>query len=164
MKHLYYSFLLLGLTFGLTSCLEPLPAPEPPKKDSVIKNVYTGSALEITGSDPIENVLLREGNKLVFNYRFHSPGNPNTTDDDVVEQVMFEVPLNVEEFFISDFEASRAVFRRRCSCDQNGYTYIKVGSIRGRKIDRSNWEVEMAVAGADSKIDFALNVSGIFKM
>ncbi len=106
-----------------------------------------------------------EGNNVVFTYEYQAENEIDIADDEYSEIIQFEIEPNLEEFSYSDGEliAINAVYTERCFCyfsDETKNTSPS-GSISGKKISETQWEITIDVTfyGDEQK-----NISGVFKL
>lgn len=97
---------------------------------------------------------VQDGNMVVFTYTKQSAENPDMTDDEKSESIMFEVNPSWNSFiFIKKLPMSKATYNLGCFCAERGYFKISGGYIRGRKLANGHYFVE-----ADAEITFSNGV------
>ena len=154
-----YLVLLSSLVITTFGCEPTLPDPDKNKVENnqEIFNAYNFSELDITGPTNNLNVVLREGDKLVFKY-YSTSTEPRTAS-----LLMFEVDRLAENFSINNFSDGRTVY---ATLDRDGnliYNFVNKGTISGRKLNSAEWEVAFSVSGND-ELPLDLTFSNVFKV
>lgn len=108
---------------------------------------------------------IKAGEKVVFKYTFHASENPMVTDDELSENVIFEVDASWNSFvFIKKLAMAKPMYQLGCFCAERGYYEITGGKIRGKKLKNGNYAIAGKVTmqfknGVTKTIAF----DGIFK-
>ena len=95
------------------------------------------------------------GNNLVFRYYFLADENPNISDDEYAERIIFEIPSDADEFSFTNAELSNinTYFDKFCFCFIEGSIPISEGTISGSKINATTWEVSIDVSFEDFQLE-----------
>ncbi|UZO80383.1 hypothetical protein NBT05_15675 [Aquimarina sp. ERC-38] len=112
---------------------------------------------------------IESGNKLVFEYTFDSPSDPQIADSGFSEEIIFEIESDMEEFSLNNesLEDINAFYRATCFCSNIQSVRITEGTISGKKLNATSWEIQIDVKiNLDiTNIDSTLierNISNIF--
>lgn len=91
-----------------------------------------------------------EGNNLVFEYRMEEGDDPDIADDEYVETILFEIPLDATSFQYTDEEIldTKMYFSQFCYCDPIGSIQISKGVLKGEKQNDNSWSIELDVTFA----------------
>lgn len=94
---------------------------------------------------------IENGVNRVFEYEFVADDNPNLADDEFAERILFEVPLNMDNFSFSNQELNtiHAYYDKYCFCLIEGSIPLSTGTIRGTRINSSTFEIEINVEFED---------------
>jgi len=114
-------------------------------------NIKTNSQIKIPSQDSDFFVAtIESGNKLVFEYNFDSPSDPQIADSGFSETIIFEIQSDMEEFSLNNenLEDVNAFYRAICFCPNTQSVRIKEGTISGKKISSTSWGIQI-----DVKID-----------
>ncbi|MDR5591542.1 hypothetical protein [Christiangramia sp. SM2212] len=133
--------------------------------------VHRNSTLSIIENNNAANVMVENGENLVFEYRFSTEGEPQIADDEYTEIVYFELDANTEDFNLNsnDFEAANAYVGRFCFCGNTGFFPISNGEIIGEKVGSRDWKVSLAVEAIieaqenSPEMSIEAEASGIFR-
>ncbi|MEI6507247.1 MAG: hypothetical protein WCO54_02115 [Bacteroidota bacterium] len=108
-------------------------------------HIFTGKSLEIkTDNQKNFSAQVIDGNDLVFEYGMRADENPDLTDDEYTEKILFSVPKNAKSFMYTD-TTLKAAFLRGCFCIDRGWHNVNTGFIKGKKINATTWQVEIDV-------------------
>ena len=94
---------------------------------------------------------IENGVNRVFEYEFVADDNPNLADDEFAERILFEVPLNMDNFSFSNQELNtiHAYYDKYGFCLIEGSIPLSTGTIRGTRINSSTFEIEINVEFED---------------
>lgn len=86
---------------------------------------------------------MKAGNMVVFHYTKKHAENPDMSDDEMSESVMFEVDASWNNFiFMKKLPMSKATYNLGCFCVERGYFNITGGYIKGKKLANGNYYIE----------------------
>jgi hypothetical protein len=115
-----------------------------------------GKTIQLLGNEKERSLYpeVKQGNMVVFNYTKRSAENPDITDDEQTESVLFEVAPSWNSFvFRKKLPMSKATYNLGCFCVERGYFNITGGYIKGKKLVNGNYLIE-----ADATITFSTGV------
>jgi len=113
-----------------------------------------------------------DGDNIVFKYSYYYPEDYHIDDDEVVDNLTFEIDKNLTEFEYLDSEITKTKcsFQLSCFCPVRGVCLVKSGIISGKKISSSEWQISACVViyypHNNAFPDFeprAINFKGTFK-
>jgi len=133
--------------------------------------VYPNSSLVINDTENGTFIEVESGNKLVFEYRYSTEGDPEIVDDEFTEVIYFELDGNTEDFSLNEenFSATKTYLGKFCFCGRTGYFPVTSGAISGEKTGDLQWRVSLdveALIAAENEIPeiiFKATASGNFK-
>jgi len=111
-------------------------------------NIKTNSQINISSQDSDFFVAtIDSGNKLVFEYKFDSPSDPQIADSGFSETILFEIQTDIEEFSLKNEELNtiNAFYRAICFCPNTESVRISEGTISGKKMNTTSWEIKIDV-------------------
>jgi len=120
-------------------------------------NIQTNSQIKIPPLDSDFFIAtIESGDKLVFEYNFDSPSDPQIADSGFSETIIFEIQSDMEEFSLSNenLKNINAFYRAICFCPNTESVRITEGTISGQKLSSTSWRIQI-----DVKID--LNTTNI---
>jgi len=107
----------------------------------VIEPPYEGSYMKYSKVVP--------GSALVFTYKKETEGEKKVADDEFTEIIRFEIEPTLSEFSYSDNELSdlKAVYSISCFCsfDDPLKNTLPQGTISGKKISETQWDISIDV-------------------
>lgn len=108
---------------------------------------------------------VEEGDKLLFRYEYTQNEVPRIADDEYLEWLMFEIDKDQSSFSFKDtaMKDAKFLFYPSCECIP-GNTLIEAGTLEGRKISDTQWEVSMDVSFSWGTIPQERKVDAIFEM
>lgn len=85
------------------------------------------------------------GKELVFKYEFRSKEYLMISDDEFVERLFFKVLPKGNKFFynLNNFKKSHLLYSQSCFCMDAGNYVIQKGSITGKKVNKTTWDVKI---------------------
>lgn len=141
--HMKISSLLLMLCLSCGLYAQQTPA-------KVTLEVLTNQASVIVQyPDSSLNTELRDSSGiLLFRYIYETPQEEGISDDEVTEQITFNVKPNKSGKFVikgKHLKAAQAAFYMGCFCLKRGTFAIKSGTIKGTKMNQTQWLIKMKV-------------------
>lgn len=103
---------------------------------------------------------IKDGNMLVFTYDRQAAEDPQMSDDEFHESIIFEVNPTWRNFtFKTKLPISKATYNMGCFCAERGYYAPHTGTIKGRKLaDGCYWiEADLHIkypAGSIKRVTF----------
>ncbi len=162
------SLLLLGLFVSLSMFAQAQKTPavtilEAKEKKAVVKQMNQGGGFYTNNTD--------SANTILFEYNYTGAQNNQISDDEYKEIIGFNiVPDKSGKFMLTsnDFSAANVYFYKSCFCIDRG-TYAAVsGTIRGAKMSKTTWYVNMNIKVNTSKNENPVwvtkKVKGIFNI
>lgn len=161
--------ILILISLFLISCSSSDDDVENPENTDYI--VYQNASLVINETENGTFMEVEDGDKLVFEYKYSTEGQPEIADDEFTEVVYFELDHNTGDFTLdeSDFEATRTYLGRFCFCGNTGFFPVTSGIIEGEKTGDLRWNVTLdveALIEAENDMpetSFEAKASGIFR-
>lgn len=85
------------------------------------------------------------GKELVFKYEFRSKEYLMISDDEFVERLFFKVLPKGNKFIynLNNFKKSHLLYSQSCFCMDAGNYVIQKGSIVGKKVNKTTWDVQV---------------------
>jgi hypothetical protein len=85
------------------------------------------------------------GKELVFKYEFRSKEYLMISDDEFVERLFFKVLPKGNQFIykLNNFKKSHLLYSQSCFCLDAGNYVIQKGSIVGKKVNKTTWDVQV---------------------
>ena len=85
------------------------------------------------------------GKELVFKYEFRSKEYLMISDDEYVERLFFKVLPKGNKFIynFNNFKKSHLLYSQSCFCMDAGNYVIQKGSIVGKKLNKTTWDVQI---------------------
>lgn len=110
------------------------------------------------------NPQIENGNKLVVEYRYRKPVNPMIKDAGYTESILFEIDPDVTKFLLSGkaLDESKALYGNLCFCPDAGYHPITEGCIKGKKLNRKEWLIEINIKAYGKNREFSKMLSEKF--
>ncbi|MBD0288496.1 MAG: hypothetical protein ICV79_24180 [Flavisolibacter sp.] len=96
---------------------------------------------------------IRDGDKMVFTQTYQFRDCPNIADDEGSRMLLFEAPLNNDNFKIEGATALRqakAIVSYSCECYPVGPVLLKEGTIEGTKLSDKRWQIKASVKASAS--------------
>lgn len=128
-------------------------------------NLRANSELVIPSDDAeFFVVTIGDGDKLVFQYRFIQPSDPQLPDSGYSESIVFEIDPTLTEFSFSNDQLAtiNAYFRSVCFCDNTESIAITVGTISGERVNAESWAINIDVEVILGSNTLSQNIDGIF--
>ena len=90
------------------------------------------------------SISFSEGDKIVFHYILQRPQNPNIADDEVSENIVFQIDSNLTEFNYSnqDLIPLMTHYFESCFCLPESVEIIS-GNVSGQKINETKWDLTL---------------------
>jgi hypothetical protein len=126
--------------------------------------IYSNSKINLNTENGYNDVFIVDGDKSVFYYSYYEDPYPMAIDDEFQEVIVFEIDPKIDEFLISgaDLKKSNAFFGNICFCSPAGYFPITSGCIKGKKINDSEWQVDINILAEKEKSVFTKMLSERF--
>ncbi|MBT8279491.1 MAG: hypothetical protein KJO41_10845 [Bacteroidia bacterium] len=124
-------------------------------------NLYQSASVLVETFDEEIIASIGEGEDLVFEYRFISENDPDISDEEYSNVILFEIDPLLNEFSVTDAELQSisAYFTRYCFCNLHSIP-ISNGSIHGTKLSTTKWNISIHVTvdlGFDDTLNFSLD-------
>ncbi|MRI01663.1 hypothetical protein GH721_14055 [Kriegella sp. EG-1] len=118
--------------------------------------------LPINEDSYMKNSTIENGNNIVFTYEYIADDAEIIADDEYSEIIRFEIEPGLTEFNYTDEELSAisTVYSEYCFCaffDESKNTSPK-GSISGKKISETQWDITIDVIFYTDDIKYVSNV------
>ncbi len=111
------------------------------QKDAMITTDSTEHPIgDSTGT--VLNFSVESGDKNVFTYKHNQRPPKGVMDGGFSEELVFQVPADVEQFELSNsiFSNGNALYRRSCFCSYAGTAFeVSAGTISGEKLSSVHW-------------------------
>lgn len=129
---------------------------------------FQNSTIELPETNNSNTASIIDGNKLVFEYTYELEGDPEIPDSQFKEIIIFEIDPSLEEFSYTNQELVdiNTYYRQLCFCPTDDSILITTGSISGRKLSETTWDIDILI-----DIDFpsglpflGKEVSGVFRL
>jgi hypothetical protein len=108
---------------------------------------------------------------LLFQYRFTAAQQEGIADDEYTEQIGFTiVPDKTGKFVLTgqQLQAAQAYFYKGCFCSDRGTFAIASGTIKGTRMSKTEWYINMNVTvktgRGDNKQTVAKKMKGRYKI
>ena len=98
-------------------------------------------------SDPFDYFVINEGDYVIFRYQDILPDDPALADDEITNELLFQIDNTLESFEYNNEELTELPFLYRAICFCANVTPFKVvqGNVTGTKMDASTWDISMNV-------------------
>jgi len=105
-----------------------------------------------------------EGEQLVFVYTFIHPDAVFISDDELTEQLIFEIDPNLSSFTLSGDELLEhsTFYTQFCFCVSSGDIAISNGTITGTRINEDRWQVNFDISLNLFNEQHSLSGNGVF--
>jgi len=153
-------FVVLCLFLWQASALQENLNPE-----KIERLVFSSKTIELLDNEGNLVPQMKPGNMVVLQYSKQHAEDPNMSDDELHESVLFEVNPAWNSFvYRKKIALSKATYQLGCFCAERGYYRITGGFIRGKKLANGKYYIQADVSftfknGVTKKIKF----SGEFK-
>lgn len=113
--------------------------------------ISDNSQIEFNDGDRNASIDIRDGSNLVFHMSTYDDGFENIIDDEVAEQIYFEVDKTGSDqtsevsSFNMDVSKQNAYYGRFCFCGVTGFFPITNGSISGERLNNNQWMVQVDI-------------------
>jgi len=109
------------------------------------------------------NVTFTEGDKIVFHYSLQRPENPDRSDDELTENIVFEIDSNLNTFDYSNQELIPLLtyYFESCFCLHEVVEIIS-GHVSGQKINETKWNLTLILNISLQGSTITKNISGDF--
>ena len=118
-------------------------------KEKITLEFFPKSGLTLVESDgELGHPEIRNSKDMVvIQYNKHHAENPEVSDDEFHESLMFEVPAAWNSFvFRKKIKQSKAIYQMGCFCVERGYYEVQEGVITGKKLSNGNYYITADVS------------------
>lgn len=105
---------------------------------------YQEAQLEVVNSDDSPWASAVKGEKVVFEYTYSHPGNPDAVDDEFSYFLLWEIDAENTSFIIENPKEHAAFYSQSCFCPRANSLDIS-GRIEGEKINSTTWKVDLDI-------------------
>lgn len=161
MKKLFSYLLICSLLGALLACGDDNVEPGTATERGIF---YEDAQLEIYNNEngpswanPVS------GEKLVFQYTYVHPDNPDIADDERSEVLRWEATAESHNFVLTDLALHKAFYFNACFCELEP-TFNITGRITGERQNPSRWKVNIDIVVYAPNGEESISTQQIFEL
>lgn len=106
------------------------------------------------------------GDNLVFIYEFVEDDEPDISDDEYTERIIFEIDPELSSFNITDVSLAQLnmYFNRFCFCPNIASIQVLSGTAKGSKINSEKWKITLDITFEIDNNLVERQIEGVFRI